>query len=182
MSDPGAQHSDDLREYYASNPAGEVNLGTIELCHPAFVAEDGETPVAVRFVNDPQDLQATLESDAPMNPGEEVNFVHGAFDITLTESSDNGIPQGQVAVENVTRPLMPWMQSAVSSGHPIDFTFREYLTADLSQPGVVYSGLTVQKANATALRVTATIGFEDDLNKPFPRVVYTTQEFNGLAR
>lgn len=182
MSEAGSPYSDDLREYYFSNPAGAVVLDTLEFRHPAFLAQDGVTNVAVRFVNDPDDLIATLEAGAPMDAGAQVTFLAGAFEAVLTESADNGIPSAQLIVDNVTLQLMPWMKAATASFDPIEITYRQFLVTDLTKPALIWGGLTVQDAEAGIQRVTATIGYEDDLNKPFPKISYTTGEFAGLAR
>jgi hypothetical protein len=175
------QHSDNLREHYASNPRGTFAIDTLELRHPGFLGEDGVTPAAVRLANDPDPLIATLEDDAPMNAGEEVTFDKGEFEITLPESSAS-IPTMQIAAQNVGRSLMKPIAAAAAIPEPVVGTYRQYLADDPSAPGVVIDGFTIRKVNATPLRVTAQAGFEDDLNVPFGREKYTPEEYPGLVR
>ncbi len=185
MSDAGTPitpFSDDLREYMFSAPTDVLAPDTIEIRHPAFV-DDNDNPVAVRFVNDPSgDLVATLEDDAPMNAGEQVTFCRGQFQFILPESTDQGLPTCDIQVENVSGVLTPWLFKAVAFPAPIEITYRQFLTDDLSQPQFILSGLTAQKVSAGLLRVTCTAGFEDFLNKPFPATIYNTWDFPGLAR
>jgi hypothetical protein len=187
MSDPGSPYSDDLREFMYSNTPDLVALDTIELRHPAFVAEDGVTPAAARIVNDGDDLVVTLPDDAPMNAGEEVTFTRCRFDLTLPESNGPGLPSCQLGVENIGEELMAPIEAAVTVPKPIQITYRQVLCPkdDAAAPGeigVEIDGMTLRRVNATALRVTGTAGFEDDLNTPFPRKKYTPQEYPGLVR
>ncbi|MGA7673553.1 MAG: DUF1833 family protein [Rhizomicrobium sp.] len=181
MSDPTSPFSDDLREYYYSAPPDVVALDTFEFRHPAFLNEAGAI-VAIRVVNDPNELIATLEANAPMNGGESVTFSASAFEVTLPESSSPGLPTCDIQVTNVSRLLTPWLKKATQSPAPVQITYRQYLADDRSAPGFVLDGLTIRKATANYLRVIATAGYEDFLNMPFPRTIYTTSEFTGLVR
>ncbi|HWB96055.1 MAG TPA: hypothetical protein VG672_05120, partial [Bryobacteraceae bacterium] len=89
MTDIAQPYSDDLREFYFSNPQEKVSIQTIEFRHSSFVDADGN-PAAARFCNADQpgdDFQGTLEDSAPLNAGETVTFVAARFDITLPESN-----------------------------------------------------------------------------------------------
>lgn len=175
--------TDDMREYYYSAPKDRVVLDTLELRHPAFVADDGVTPAAARVVNDDveDDFLATLEADAPMNGGEQVTFKATRFDVTLPESNSPGLPSCQIGVCNIGRLLMDNIQLAVSQPEPVRLTYRQFLVDDPSAPGVVIDGLTIGRINVTPQRVTATAGFENDLNAPFPKKNYTGKEYPGLV-
>ena len=182
MSGPLSPHSDDLREYYFSAPTAVVAIDALEFRHPAFVDDDGH-PAAARFANDPQlELVAILEDGAPMNAGETVTFSRGQFDLSLPESSSPGLPTCQISVANIGRDLMEPIEQAVSVPQPISVTYRQFLSDDLTQPGVVIDGMTIRDINASGLRITATAGFEDDLNTPYPRAKYTPQEYPNLVR
>lgn len=186
MSNPGEPYSDDLREYIFSDTPELIALDTLELRHPAFVGEDGVTPAAARVVNDNDDLLVTLENNAPMNAGEEVTFQKCRFEITLPESNSPGLPSCQVSVENVGQLLMDPIERAVKIPKPVEVTYRQVLAPkDASLPGEIgatFDGMTLRRINATALRITGTAGFEDDLNTPFGREKVTPQEFPGLVR
>lgn len=167
---------DDLREYYFSGPNGAPEfLDTVEIRHPAFT-----TPV--RLVNDFQDLIATLETDAPVNGGATVTFTGVPFEVTLPESAQAGLPTFTLAVSNVARETMPYMQQALAIAAPIELSFRQFLVADTSAPELVMHGLTVKSATAGILRVQLQAGFEDLLNRPWPFTVYTTARYPTLAR
>lgn len=180
-TDPLSPFSNDLREYYFSAEPDKAPLDTIEFRHPAFVDDNGN-PVAVRVVNDPEDLPATLEADAPMNAGEQVTFTRGAFVARKPESDSPGLPTFDLEVCNVSSILMKYLDDATTSTAPVQMSYRQYLSSDLSEPGVVIHGFTVKKANAGVVRVTATAGFEDYVNRPFPFAVYKGAMFHGLVR
>jgi len=175
-------HTDDLREYYFSNDPQVAALWTVELRHPGFIDEDTGENVAVRFVNDANPLTAKLEDDAPMNPGEEVTFLPGRFDITLPESTTDGLPQFQLNMGDVIGELSPWLAKAIEIPQPVELSFREYLSDEPQTPGFLLHGLTIGRVNGSPLRVVAMAGYEDLLNKPFGRREYTAEDFRGLVR
>ena len=65
---PNNALSEALREAYASAPSDVVILHTLELRHPSFIDDDGDS-IAIRVVRDNQDLKARLESSAPLDGG-----------------------------------------------------------------------------------------------------------------
>jgi hypothetical protein len=176
-----AGYSDDLREYYFSADPDIVEIETLELRHPGFLDENGNN-VAVRIVNQQDDFTATLESDAQMNAGETVTFQACAITVKRPESSDTGRPAVEIAVANVSKLLIPYLDIAAEGKDPIYMTFRLYLSNDTSAPQSIIDYLTAQKVSAGVLEVTCTAGFEDILNKPFGKQVYTTREYPGLDR
>jgi hypothetical protein len=182
MSSPGFTYTDEAREYMFSPAGADVIYDCIELRNPGFLDGDGNV-IALRFVNGLVDIVGTLEADAPMNGGEAVTFTACRFDHVKPDSPDSGLPQASIAVSNVTRELSPWLSAAVSNGiAPIELSLRQFLADDLSQPCFVMHGLTFDNASATIRRVTATAGFNDLLNFPAPREVYTVENSPGLQR
>ena len=182
MSDP---REDKLREHFASGTADEVPVDTLEFSHPSFVAEDGVTPAAARFVNDPHDdagFDATLEDDAPMNAGETVNFACGQFDAQLPDQNTTGLPTCQISVDNVTRQLMPLLKLAAQNPAPIGVIYRCYVASDTLAPAQIVTNMTMKNANASFTRVTANIGFDDFLGKPFLTSTYNHKDHPGLDR
>lgn len=171
--------TDSLREYYFSREPGVVRLELIELRHPAFM--DGDTNVAVRFVNNQDDIALTMEADAPMNAGETVTFKAGAFAATPPEQASPGLPTCGLEVDNVGAILMPYMTAAAASNDPIELSYREARSDELDAPALSVHGMTIKSARAGVQRVTAQAGFEDLLNKPHPADVISLQDYPGLA-
>lgn len=177
----GITYSEALAAAYASTPEDEVLLDTIEFRHPTFL--DNGAPFAVRVVNDHSALTATLEDDAPMNPGETVEFLPCYFQFTRPPESESGsTPEVSLTVQNVTRYLMPWLDSAKESRIPIEVTWRPYLESDLTGPHM-NPPLTLVLRNVTCdmMTVTATAGYGDLTNRRFPAIEYTSAKFPGLT-
>ena len=83
---------------------------------------------------------------------------------------------------NTAGALQKQLEAAISYPAPVEVTYRQYLSDDLSAPAFVLNGLTLKSVKAGLLRITAEAGFEDWLNRPFPRRLYTAKEFPGLVR
>lgn len=179
MSELG--YSDDLRDYYFSADPGISELDTIELRHPDFLDTDGNV-VAIRIVNRLEDFSATLEAGAQMNGGEMVTFQACAFTMKRPESSDQGPPTVELAVSNVSRLLVRYLDIAASGTAPLYMTYRLFLSDDTSQPQFIVDWLNTQRVTVGIIDVKATAGFEDILNKPFGRSVYTARDYPGLDR
>lgn len=175
MSDPLSPHSDDLREYFFSAAPDVVALDTIELRHPLL-----DDPV--RFVNDPSDLAATLEADAPEDASTEVTFFKGAFNFIPPESSSPGMPTCTIECMNVPASLQAVLVKCISFAAPVEITYRQFLSDDLAAPAFVMHGLTLKTVSAGILRVRAEAGFDDFLGRASPRRNYTAKDFPGLVR
>ena len=89
---PNAALSEAIKEAYASAPSEQIILHTLELRHPAFVNDAGE-PVAIRVVRDTSDLWARLESQAPLQAGEHVQFVAMGFELDLPPVDTMPVPE-----------------------------------------------------------------------------------------
>jgi hypothetical protein len=177
LSDP----SDDLRAYTpGGNPATAV-VNTLEFRHPAFVDDAGQ-PAAARVVHAHAAVTATLEAGAPADGGQAVVFQPLAFTARLPEQGSSGSPSCDIVVANVARILVPYLEKAALNPAPIEVTYRQYLSSELSAPAWVVGGLMVKTSHAGITRVTATAGYEDFVNKPHCANTYTTAEFPGLDR
>ena len=164
-----------LKEAYASAPATEVILHTLEIRHPSFT-----TPI--RVVRDHNDFAAFLEADAPINGGEQVTFVAMAFDFKLPDVTKATSPEIEISIDNVSAELTGYMDTASQSQELIEITYRPYLASDPSGPSMDPPlTLVVRSVNVTIFRVVAKAGFGDIANRKFPNQVYTTTRFPGLG-
>jgi Domain of unknown function (DUF1833) len=164
-----------LKEAYAAAPSNVVIYHTLEFRHPAFT-----TPI--RVVRDVEDLTATLEASAPQNPSTAVNFQRFAFDFSKPEVSSSGVPQIQIEIDNVDRAIVANIELALQSTDLIKVTYREFISTDLSAPqNNPPLHLTVMSISATPMRVTATAGYPDLINRKFPTKAYDADIFKGLT-
>lgn len=172
MPDPTLEEA--LKEAYATAPASEVILHTLEFRHPEFT-----TPL--RVVRDKADLLATLESTAPENPSEEVLFVQFSFDLELPDVTNGSSPEMLLTIDNVNREILTYIDLAANSADLIEITYRPYLLTDTSAPQMNPPlTMTVKEVEADIFRITARCGFGNFANKPFPNEVYDLQRFAGL--
>lgn len=170
-----------LAEAYASAPSQEIIFHTLEIRHPSFIDDDGQ-PTAIRLVRENEDLVARLEPDAPLNGGEEVNFIACGFDFVLPKIEEGSAPELQLTIGNVSRHITPYLENSVSQLNPIEVTYRPYLLSDLSRPGmdpVITMMLT--KVSVDAFTVSGSATVNDLVNFPFPNDAYTTSRFRNLA-
>ena len=156
-------------------------LLTLALYHPSFVDDFGNQ-VAVYAVNDYRDLLATVEDDAPLDAGQEVRFVAVPMRVVMPEESDeNRLPEVTIEVGNATRELTPYLRAAAQSMDLVTVIARTYLASDTSAPHELPPlRLSLRGATANGQAVQARAGYGDLVNVPFPRVLYTPEEFPGL--
>jgi len=171
---PDSSLSQAIKEAYASAPADEVILHTIELRHQAFT-------VPIRVVNDHADLTATLEATAPENPGQAVLFQGFSFGFQPPDV-DGPRPEIILTIDNVSREITKNIEAATISGAPVELTYRPYLSTDLSGPQMNPPlTLDIIGIEASMLTVTAHAAFGDLGSKRFPSEDYTAERFPGLV-
>lgn len=179
---PDSSLSAAIKEAYASAPQGEVILHTLEFRHPSFVDEVNQ-PTAIRVVMDHADLEAMLEADAPLNPGEYVTFIAFAFDFSLPEIQQSAVPEITITIDNVSQEIERNLALAVASPYKIEVTYRPFLSTDLTGPQMDPPlTLTVTHIEANDFQVTARATFSDMANKAFPGEDYTAERFPGMVR
>lgn len=172
MPDPAL--SEALAEAYATAPADQVVLHTLELRHPAFTAP-------IRVVRDHVGIEARLEPTAPEG-AVVVDFVPYSFDFRPPEQTSSGLPQCVVEIDNVSREILEQLDAAVMDGRPVTLIYRAFLDDALldgpeNDPPAV---MTLSGVSATPLRIRATAGFPDLLNRRFPALEYDPEKFPGL--
>lgn len=168
--------SEAIKEAYASAPAEVVILHTLELRNSGFRDEDGNE--SIRLVQDTKPLVATLEANAPENPGETVTFEPYAFEMGFPKLDDNANPEVTVTIDNVGQ-LIP----SQLSGHIIELTYRPYLSTDTSAPHCDPPlHLVLREIVIDAFKLTGRAGFKNLANLSFPNELYTPTRFPGLIR
>lgn len=178
----GVAYSEALTKAYASNDEDEVTFDTLEFLHPTFLDTSGN-PMGIRVVCDNEDLNAFLEDDAPLNPGEEVLFSHAFFAFKRQAETESGqVPQVELQVDNVARILIPYLDMAKESRTAITVIWRPYLESDLSGPHM-NPVLTLVLSNVTGdmNSLNARAGFVNLTNRRFPASEYTSRKFPELS-
>lgn len=177
----GISYSEALAAAYASAPESEILLDTLEFQHASFVTAG--LPYAVRVVNDHTELLAFLESDAPLNAGEEVSFMPTRFTVTRPSETDSGsTPELEITVDNAARVLVPYLDAVKESRDPIMVTWRPYLASDLTAPHMTpVLTLSLTSVSLDMSQVVARAGFGNMVNRRFPALEYLSTKHPGLV-
>lgn len=179
---PDNSLSEALKEAYASAPSDVILLHTLELRHPSFKDKNGQ-PTAIRVVRDHVDHQCVLENSAPLNPGEEVDFIAMAFDLELPPVNNTPTPEITVTIDNVSTEIIAYLDQAIETQDMIEMTYRPYLSDDLSCPQMDPPiTLVITDISVDCYKITATARMMDIGNKSFPAENYTVKKYPGLSR
>jgi hypothetical protein len=172
---PDSTLSEAIKEAYASAPVGVINYFTLEFRHSLITSP-------IRVVRDSINLEATLEAGAPLNPGEAVTFIAYGFDITKAEVSAQGVPQVHIEIDNVDRSIVSSIEAVLASTEPVQLTFREYISTDLTTPqNDPPLHMEVMSVTADVFRVKIVAGWPNLMNKRFPTTAYNSYRFPALA-
>jgi hypothetical protein len=179
---PDVSLSEAWKEACTVAPSGVVQLHTLEFRHPNFV-DGSNNPTAIRVVLDHQDLVATLESDAPLNAGQPVTFIAMAFGLELPNVDSVPTPELKIILDNVSQEIETYLSVSTASAFPVEVTYREYLSTDLTGPqNNPPMNFTLKNPEADDYQVIATASTTDSGNRQFPNQDYTVQRFPALAK
>lgn len=171
-----------IAEAYAAAPVDEVALHTLELRHPEFIDDNGNS-TAIRVVAGYESYSLKLEADAPMNPNEYVSFKDLAFSMELSGFGENEVPYIKITLTNVSREITKYLEMAIATLDPIQVTYRPYLASDPSTPQMNPAlNMTLSNVDVDVFQVTGQANLEDVHNWPFPNRKYTPNDFPGLVR
>ncbi|MGC4075466.1 MAG: DUF1833 family protein [Rubrivivax sp.] len=161
---------------------------TLEFRHPAFLDENGAN-FPVRLVRDHADLVATLEADAPVNPGAAVTFKACPFDAQLPNETDGADARAlTLQIDGVSQLLVQQLDRAIGDDDSVsppvalvNLTYRPFVASDLSGPAMLpVIHMELRDVRVTDLRVTARAIFFDPANRGFPAREYTAAEYPSL--
>ncbi|HTM76515.1 MAG TPA: DUF1833 family protein [Devosia sp.] len=177
-----------LDEAYASAPADEFVVPTLELLHPAFVDGDDNAD-SVRIALDERDWDLRLEAGAPLFGGQVKTFEAIAMQVSLPEQAEGGMGSLKMSLDNVPRDVWPKLQAAARVRASAQVIYREWvavrnLTTGVytpsTAPDLIIGELTMRVVTATVLRIDGLATFVDLLNKGFPRRTFNSEDFPGL--
>lgn len=183
-----ADFSEALQEAYASAPADEFIIETLELIHAAFV-DDDNLPDSIRVCLDNQSHMLKLEDNAPLKGGQVVLFEPLALDVTLPEQKEGTLGELTLSFDGVPPEYLEKLDSAVGLRSSALLIYREWVaihdketgtyTAD-GPPDFVLGDMTIKRIRASQTSIEATATFIDLLNRGFPRRKFTREDFPGL--
>lgn len=156
-----------LAVYYASAPADEVPISSLEILHPDIAT--------ILTCSGYEDQTLTLES------GETLVFPASGLDVALPEKSTEGQQNLTFAIENVTGTALREIQRVLrgNSKEPIKVNYRLYLTSDLQHPKLVLKMLMVT-ADFQYVTTQVQASYMDIINRAWPRKRYTAEFAPGI--
>lgn len=180
-----------LEEAYASAPADEFVLCTLEIQHPAFVDPDGGADSLRAVTNDKRAWDLKLEADAPMFAGQTKTFEPCAVEVVPPEQDEASLGQMRLKIDNVPQRYMRHLTAAATMSTPIRVIYREYLlnhdpetgvwtVASTDGPAYKIGGLTMKAVDATMLVLEGVAGFVDALNQSAPTEVFSREDYPGI--
>lgn len=177
----GVAYSEALAEAYASAPEDAVILDTLEFRHPTFL--DGSTPFAVRLVSNHEDITATLEADAPLDPSTAVLFRACRINLVRPSETEGGAAaELAISIDNVARYLIQYLDRAKETRDLLLVTWRPYVASDLTGPHIrPVPTFTMKSVNCTMSTVSGRAGFGELNNRRFPAIEYTSKKHPGLS-
>lgn len=177
-----------LQEAYASAPADEYVISTIELIHPAFV-DELDAADSIRVALDTRDWDLTLEVTAPLFGGETKTFSALAMQVSLPEQTEGTLGTLTLALDNVPLSIWPQLQAAARIRASAQVIYREWVAildvdtgayTPSATPDLIIDQLTMKVVTASLLRLEGQASFVDLLNKNFPRRRFSRDDFPGL--
>ncbi len=117
-----------IAKFFASNVPAEREILTLELYHSQVGT--------LRYVQQARDVTATLEADAPRNPGAAVLFTAAAIELTLPSQQNDSRQQLGIAVSALIDEAQDAIEAISGPGYlePLQAMLRIYLASDLSAP------------------------------------------------
>lgn len=150
-----------LAEIYASAPAGELIIPTLE------IAIAGQPPIRICSGFEDHVLSGMV-------------FEAGSLSLSLPSKNTTGVQTLNFGIAGVNGLVQKYFDQALETGEAVKITYREYLESDKSQPArrpyvmdLIGGSLQDGEAQLSA-------GFFDVLNRRWPRELYTAQNAPGI--
>lgn len=157
-----------LEIVYASAPADEVPILTLEILHPAFAGG------AIRTCNGFEDQACTLET------GDTMTFEASGLDVSLPKRNATGRQELNFAIENVSGRAERAIRDALEAGGQIDVIYRTFLASDLSAPAEPPLKMALVSPSFEGATTQVTASYMDMINYAWPRERYTISFAPGL--
>lgn len=165
------------REAYARANTSLIHLPALEFRHPVFAEP-------LRVVNYDRNLELPLESYAPVNEGEVVEFAGLACEIKEPDIDTQVDSTFNIQIDGVSGFAQPLLALANRTAQPIEATVRFYaynLATGIADGPVGVIHLQVRSMSVTKTAVALTLGYTNTANKSFPAQKYTVESNPGLS-
>lgn len=176
--------SDDLlkraiAEAYASAPQDKIPLDTLEILHPTFT----EPLRVVRWPitgPEPTIFNLRLEDDAPLNPGEVVEYIGFPFELTIPDSSEESEGTFEIRVSVHHEIDQALMNAALNPGI-ITGNYRQFIKGmELDGPADWWRGIEIQSPRRESGDIVANGSVLSWMNRAFGKL-YTPGRYPGIV-
>lgn len=179
MVDPS--YTDALAEAIAMAPAEEVIIDTLEIRHETFVDDDGN-PDSIWLTTNAEDVLAAIEPGAPLKGGQLVRFLSFPFKFKLGRIEPGTGAELTIEIDGVDRRIIEALDRAIVEPTKIVMVYRVFLSSDLEDgpqrlPPDAY---VLSECETNVTKVVGRARVELDMTGPFPRYLYTANEYPGL--
>lgn len=136
-----------IRNFYNQKPIGPIYYLTLEIYHPAMGA--------VRFVNDFTAQTFTLESSAPRDGGQAVEFTPLNFNSPEPDQDETSSVRIRIDLGRVGSEAKEQLKRVNGFGYfePVQVIYRKFISTETSGPVKVYilysSQVSIQKDNVS---------------------------------
>lgn len=170
----GVQLSEALAQSAAIAPVTYAMLAAFEVRHPS------QEPI--RFVNNPEEIYATLEASAEVDPSTEVLFRPASVQrVKPEESAEAGTPEITISISNVSGLVTEALNASRGSLTPWIITERIYASNDLSGPAILPPvTMEISRVQVYGNYVTLTASYRDPTNLAIPKLTFKLSEYPGL--
>ena len=165
------------KEALARASTNEVLKWALELRHSLFASH-------IRLINHDTDVDVDLEADAPVQPSTTQTFLGTGLRLVEPDLTNQPDPTITIEIDGVVGTLFPLIRASAKSGEAILLTLRGLMldvdTSTVAQVLKIYH-LQFRSAAATMTTISATFGYTNPSNQPFPSQKYDAVSNPGLV-
>ena len=169
-----------LAEAYASAPQDIIVIDTLEVHHRTF---DSPIRIARWPVTGPTPdiFSLLLEGDAPVNPGEFVDFIGFPFDLKPPDQSSDTIGTFEIRIDGIDDQVDEYMENAAIDGGVITAIYRTYIRGMENEgPSSIWTGLELESPRIEGMSFVINAAVLKWAVRPYGRI-YTAMEYPGLV-
>lgn len=178
---PVPTYTDALAEAIALAPADDVVTDTLEIRHETIVDDDGN-PDSIWITTNGEEVEARIEPGAPLKGGQMVRFLSFPFKFKLGRIEPGTGAELTIEIDGVDRRIIEALDRAIVEPTKIVMVYRVFLASDLGDgpQRLPPDSFVLSECDTNVTKVVGRAKVEIDMTGPFPRYLYTANEYPGL--
>jgi hypothetical protein len=100
--------------------------------------------------------------------------------ITMPSEGPDGPSGWNLIISAVSGDIIPYLESAKDGTSPLELTYVQYATSDLTQPGEVWENIKINKVTLDASSIQGQPIFEEIDTQAFPLLTYDEEYYPML--